>query len=427
MSSAALPPLSRRRLLGVATAAATAVPLAACGAGAPRGEADGGAFTVYWNPGHDYEAYRKVIAAFEQAHQVSVRLQKYQWEDMRTRLLTDFSSGNVPDLVEEPGGWTQEFALSGDARSLQRYVDADGAAMGFPDDWRDAAVAHNTHRGEVYGVQLHMTCSLLLYNREMFDRAGVAPPTTWEEVVEVARELTGGGVHGIALNQDPSYAWPWLSQNGVRVYDPDSRAFLTPRKAALEALQFQADLVHRHRVSPVPTPGTDYSGPRKLLSAGRAAMIVTGPWDLEPLRQSNPDLRLGVAQMPRRRKRATILAGTSVFVPARARRPELSWDLVKRLTTLEVERAVTEESGMLMPRESWARDPAVRDDPHTRAFAEGLRYAEDPYRGAYLTGHYGEITIDLFRALYQSVVMRREPVAEAYETYVTAARELLEG
>ncbi|MCF6525253.1 ABC transporter substrate-binding protein [Streptomyces sp. JJ36] len=421
------PPPTRRQALALAGGALASFPLAACGSGAPDDQGgSGGDFTLYWNPGHDYDAYQAVVDAFGKEHGLTVRMQKYQWPDMRTRILTDFSSGNVPDLIEG-AGWTQEFALSGDALSLRKYVDRDGDRMGFPADWQQAAVQHNAHKGEPYGIQLHQTCSLLLYNRKMFREAGVRPPTTWDEVVEVCTALTGDGVHGIALNQDQSYAWPWMLQNGVREYDPETGELLTPRDAAIEALQFQADLVHEHKVSPVPTPGTDYSGPQKLLSAGRVAMIVSGPWDLDPIAQTSPDLDLGIAQMPRKRKQATILAGTSLFIPAKAKRPDLSWDLIKRFTTLKTELAVTEEAGMLMPRKSWGEKPLVQDDPHTRAFAEGLAYAEDPHRGLYLTGHYGEISEDLWKRLYQSVVMEKQPVAQAYEEYRKAGRRILEG
>ncbi|EST37016.1 hypothetical protein N566_15320 [Streptomycetaceae bacterium MP113-05] len=420
--------LSRRRALALAGGAVAALPLSACGSGAPGADSAGGdAFTVYWNPGHDYAPYQRVVDAFEKDHGVTVRMQKYQWPDMRTRILTDFQSGNVPDLMEEPGGWVQEFALSGDALSLQKYVERDGAGMGFPDDWQDAAVEHNSHAGQVYGVQLHQTCSLLLYNKQMFDKAGVQPPATWGDVVEAAKELTGGGVHGIALNQDPSYAWPWMLQNSVREYDPGTGRLLIPRDAAAEALRFQADLVHRHKVSPVPTPGTDYSGPQKLLSAKRAAMIVSGPWDLEPIAKSSPDLELGVAQAPKKREQATILAGTSVFIPKKARRPDLSWDLIKRLTTLKTELAVTEQSGMLMPRRSWAEDPLVQKDPVTRQFAKGLAYARDAHQGLYRTGHYGEISVDVWKKLYQGVVMERTPVDEAVNAYLSACRRIIEG
>lgn len=107
--------ITRRGLLGLAGSAAVLPVLAACGAGAPKepapgddagsdGKSGGGTFTVYWNAGHGYEAYQKVIDEFEKAHSVKVQLQKFQWPDMRTRILADFASGNVPDVCEEPGG-----------------------------------------------------------------------------------------------------------------------------------------------------------------------------------------------------------------------------------------------------------------------------------------------------------------------------------
>ncbi|OEV03875.1 ABC transporter substrate-binding protein [Streptomyces oceani] len=424
-------PLSRRRLMGLAGGAAAAVPLSACGSGAPEaggagGSGGSGTVSVYWNAGHDYAAYRKVIAAFEKEHGVRVRMQKYQWPDMRTRILADFASGNVPDLLENTS-WVQEFALSGNALNLQKYVERDGADIGYPDDWQDATIKRNTHEGDTYGIQLHQTCSLLLYNKRMFREANVRPPTTWDEVVSVGKELTRGDVHALALNQDYTYAWPWLLQNGVRHYDPKTKDLLIPRSATLEALQFQADLVHKHKISPVPVPSTDYSGPQKLLSAERVAMIVSGPWDLEPIRASSPELELGVAQVPRKEKQSTILAGSSLLIPAKAKNPDLAWDLIKRLTQLSTEIAVTKKEGMLMPRKSWAKDPVVQNDPVANAFAEGLTYAEDAYEDLYLTGHYGELSGELFKVLYQGVIMERKPVEEAYEKYVDAGRKLIEG
>ncbi|HEY6739987.1 MAG TPA: sugar ABC transporter substrate-binding protein, partial [Actinopolymorphaceae bacterium] len=428
------PSLTRRGVLGLAGAAALPL-LAGCGAGAPKDETSaadtengksGGTFTVYWNAGHVYETYNKVIADFEKAHGLEVQLQKFQWPDMRTRLLADFASGNVPDVVEEPGGWVQEFAVTGDARSLQEYVDKDGEAMGFPSDWQDNTIERNSYENEVYGIQLHLTCMLLFYNKGMFDAEGLSAPKTWDDVLTAAKALTKGKVHGIALNQDSGYAWPWLAQNGVRSYDPTSKEILTPRDAAIEALQFQADLVHEHKVSPVPTPGTTYSGPQKLFSAKRAAMIVTGPWDLQPIAQTSPDIELGLAGPLRGKVEATSQAGTSVFVPAKAKRPDLSWDFIKRITTLEVELAATKEAGMLMPRKSWAQNPAVQNDEMTKPFADAFAVALDTTQDLRLTGKSGEVG-EHFKTMYQSIVMQNKPAAEAVQAYVEAARKVLTG
>ncbi|MBA2811290.1 extracellular solute-binding protein [Streptomyces sp. KM273126] len=429
MSASNAPGISRRRVLGLAGAAAAATGLTACGSGAPESDSEqgggkSGTFTAYWNPGHNYEAYQKVIKEFENDHDVTVRLQMYQWEELETRLLADLQAGRAPDVLEEPGGWAQRYALSGDALSLQKYLDEDGKAMGFPDDWQPAAVKHNTHSGEVYGIQLHMTCQLLVYNKEMFADAGVQPPTTWEEVVDVATELTHDGVYGLQLNQDQAYGWPWMLQNGVLEYDNRTKKVMQPQDAAIEALQFQADLVHRHKVSPVPVPSKDYSAPQKAFSAERAAMIVTGPWDLPVIEQSSPDLQFGIAQMPTGRRRATLLAGTSLFIPKKAPRPDLSWDFIRRMTTLETELAATKETGMLMPRKSWSGNPEVKQDADIAAFAQGLTYAQDAHPQTYLSGKGTELD-QAWKTLYQSVLMTGKAVPTAYREYAEAARKLI--
>ncbi|TDE12241.1 ABC transporter substrate-binding protein [Jiangella asiatica] len=434
----ATPRPTRRQLLhwtGAGAVAGLAAPWLSGCAGAPESETSddatgggggGGEFTVYWNAGHAYAAYDEVIAAFEEEHDVTVNMQKYQWPDLRTRLLSDFASGSAPDVVEEPGGWVQEFAISGDALSLQEYIDADGADMGFPDDWQPRTISRNSFEDQVYGIQLHLTCTMLLYNRAMLDAAGVEVPATWDDFLDAAIRLTGDGVHGAALNQDAGYAWPWLLQNGVKYYDTDSGELLVPNDKAIEALQFQADLVHKHGAAPVPTPGTDYSGPQKLLSAGRAAMILTGPWDLGPIQETSPDLDLGIAPALTHETQATVQAGTSVFIPANAKNPDLSWDFIKRITTLDVERAATEEVGMLMPRLSWVEEPVVQQDERLAAFAQGFDYAIDTTEELRLTGKSGEVT-ELFKVLYQDVVMSNTPAEQAVETFLSEAGRVLEG
>lgn len=413
------------RLLGVAATAAAGVPALSSCAGAPAPQsAAPGIFTVYWNAGHDYQAYRKVIAAFEQAHKVTVNLQKYQWPDLRTRLLADFASGTVPDLVEEPGGWVQEFALSGNARSLQDFVDRDGAAMGFPADWQPVTVERNSYQGKVYGVQLHLTCNTLLYNKGMLSDAGVEVPTTWEEFLAAAKKLTKDGVYGVALNQDYTYMWPWMTQAGVTPYDPETGKVMTPLADAIEALQFQADLIHKHKVAPVPVASTDYSGPQKLFSAGRAAMILTGPWDLDPIRKTSPDIDLGVAPPLEHKVRATQAAGVSMFVPAKASRPELSWDFIKRVTALEVEQAATKETGMLMPRVSWAKLPEVQADPATKVFADALPQAEDSSQAVRLTGQFGKWEEQL-KVMYQQVLIQNRPAADVLTEFAKTAEGYL--
>ncbi|MGH3344515.1 MAG: ABC transporter substrate-binding protein [Carbonactinosporaceae bacterium] len=423
--------LSRRGFLGAAgaaTAGLAAPGLAGCatapdeGGGQSKGN---GEVTIYWNAGHVYDAYTKVIEDFEKDHGVTVQWQKFQWPDMLTKLTADFSAGNVPDLVEEPGGWVVQFALTGDVLSLQPYLEKDGPAMGFPDDWLPFTVEHNTVDGEVFGIQQHLTCLLHFYNKAMFAKAGISgPPTTWDEFLETAKALTGDGVHGVALNALAFYGWPWLLQDGVSYFDPATKEVMVPRGAAVEGLQFQVDLVHKHKVSPVPVVTPDYSTPRKLMAAERAAMMISGPWDLAPLREASPDLDFGIHQALSSERQATAASGTSLFIPKKAKNPDLAWDLIKRITAVDVELAVTEEADMTMPRKSWARNEAVRSNPTLNAFAQGLEYSIDWMEDLARSGARGPVD-ETWISTYEQILIQGKPVEETLRTFSASAQKAL--
>ncbi len=418
---------SRRDLLrigGSAAALTAAAPvLASCSrAPSPSSSSRGGSktFTMYWNSGHAYDTYAGIVAKFEKDHGVTVNWQKFQWPDLQTKLQADISAGTPPDLVEQPGGDTAiPLALTGDLMPLDAHIAKDGAAMGFPRDWQSASVQPWQNGGKTYGVQIHLTCSQLYYNKKMLSAAGVRPPATWDELIAAGKKLTTGNRYAIALNQDSGYSVPWLLQNGVVEYDPTSKQLLTPHDAALEALQFQHDLIYKYKYSPAPTPSSDYSGPQKLLSAQRAAMIVTGPWDILPIRQAG-GVDLGIALPLMKKQRKTILAGSGLVIPAKAKNRDLAWDLIKRLTTLEAELAVTKEAGQTMPRKSWTTQPQVKADPLIAAVAEALPYGTDWGQKLAPTGK-GPQVDDAYKTLYQSVAISGKTPAGPMSEFLGAA------
>ena len=421
--------MSRRKLLrfgGLAlTAGATGTLLAAC-ARTPDGASGSGAgtFTLYTNPGQVYETWKEVVKQFEKDHDLTVNWQKFQWPDMQTKLQTDFSAGNVADLVQQPAGANAvAFAKDGEVLALDDYLAKDGAKLGFPADWQDQAVKSWQLDGKTYGIQLQMTCHQLYYNKKLLDAAGITtPPATWDDFLAAAKQLTKGGVSGFAINQDPSYSWPWMVENGVTLFDKATGDFLTPHDAAAETMQFLADLVHKHKVSPVPVASNDPSGPRNLLVAGRAAMIITGPWDIKPIRTGGKDVELGLAPPLRRKVLGTALAGAGVFIPKKSKNADLAWDLMKRLNQLETELKLTKEAGQTMPRKSWAASPDVKNDPTLGAVARAIPTARNWYGDLAATGKVNQVD-EAYKAFFQSVVLSNRPVQPALQTFLEAAKK----
>jgi len=417
--------LTRRNLLRLGGTAVAASPLlAACSrAPEPPGGGDDGTFTFYTSPSHVYDSWKEIVKGFEKDHGVTVNWQKFQWPDMQTKLQADFSAGNVPDLVEQPSGArVVNFAVDGEALALDDYLAKDGQAMGYPDDWHEHSAKSWQHDGKTYGIQLQLTCLQPYYNKKLLDGAGITtPPATWDDFLAAAKELTNGKSHGFAVNQDPFYSWCWMLENGVTYFDKSSGDFLTPHDAALEAMQFQADLVHKHKVSPVPVASSDPSGPRNMLVAGRAAMIITGPWDIKPIRKAGK-IDLGIAQPLRHKQLATAFAGAGLFIPKKSKKADLAWDLVKRMTTLEAELKLTKEAGQTMPRKSWADSPEVKSDPMLGAVAQALPSAQNWHGDLAATGKVNQVDA-AYKTFYQSVVLSNKPAEAELQKFLDAARK----
>ncbi|MGW1342004.1 ABC transporter substrate-binding protein [Kribbella sp. NPDC002412] len=369
---------------------------------------DARTFTIYWNAGHGYQAYKEVIDQFGKDHDLQMNWQKFQWPDLTTKLTADFRSGNVPDLVEEVSAGTgTQYGLAGNVLALDEFAKAD-QAFGFPGDFIDQAVVARQYEGKTYSIPLHLTANgLVFYNKAMVDKA----PTTWDEFLEIARSTTKDKLSGTALNADASYAGPFYSQQKVDFSQVAGKQFMMPADGARTALQFMQDLIYTHKVSPAPVATTDYSGPQKLFSAKRAAMFVSGPWDIGPIRQGSPDIDLGLAVPLTGAVQASSMAGAGLMIPTKARDPKLSWELLTKLTAVKTELAATKESGMSMPRKSWAADPAVAADPNLATIAKALAVVAKQDVQLSASGKAAQIT-ELWKKAYQQMIIQHAPVEQ---------------
>lgn len=423
--------VTRRQLLKIAglsgMALAVGGSLAGCTVGVAKPKSTSGKATgprtgkeivIFMNAGHIYKPYTDLFGRFEKEHKVKITVNPMQWADMQTKLTAGFLSGDVPDLCEENGSWwSTRWGTSGNVLALDDYISKDGASMEFPNDFVAAGVQTRQANGNTYAIPLHLTCNgLVFYNKGMLDKAGVSAPATWDEFTAAARTLTASGVYGAALNQDSSYSLPWLLQSGAAYYDKGSKKFLTPPDRATIAYQLQQDMVYKHKTSPAPVASTEYSGPQKLFSAKKSAMIISGPWDLDPIRTGSADIDLGLAMPLTGQKQITTLAGSGLMIPAGSQNPDLAWELIKQLTTLKTELAVTAATGMTMPRKSWAESSTIKNDPILNVVAKSLPLAVSTDVDLSQNKNIASITT-AFTAFYQQIVSQQTPVTQAMQTF----------
>lgn len=403
------------------------LPVALFASGTQEGGEEVDSLTVYWNANHYYEAYQAVFEEFEEEKGITIDVQNFAWPDMRTKLLTDFSGGTAPDLIEVPAPWVAEFG------SKQLLLDITDRVESWPEseDWFDGAWPEVTVDGSIYGMKLHHTCFGFFYNKDLLREAGLpaeapADLLEFQEYVSVIADELGPEIQGFGFDQDAGYVLNFIMSDDVdTLIDNGEIAIDTPE--VREALGILQEVATSGDVL-LAEPGASYQSTRRAFIDGKVAMMISGPWDIANLASNAPDMDYGIAMVPHLSEVSNprvLVAGTAVTMPADSRAPDLVWELIQRLTSLETELAATEEAGMLMPRKSWAQDPTVRNTPKVSDFAQILPSASTFDLGAsrmglsdiMWSGGGGELTMQF----YQKLIYGREPAAEALNEYVGRA------
>lgn len=172
----------------------------------------------------------------------------------------------------------------------------------------------------LYGVPLNRSTPLMYCNGEIFAKAGLSPPKTWDEMREAARALTikGGERWG---HEVPIAWWFWVAlvgQAGGSVFDDQGKPTLGG-EAGVRALKLWQDLVHREHVMR-PPPGRDYDAWNVVnqdFLGGRAAFIWTSTAYIRYL-EDNAKFPVVAAPLPRDARASVPTGGTFFVVPKQA-------------------------------------------------------------------------------------------------------------
>lgn len=265
-------------------------------------------------------------------------------------LLTELSAGTAPDVFWIPGADLANFASRGVLLNLNDFAAADSdfdASAFYPQQIEQLTYnpATDSNEGALWGLPRDASAMALYYNKDLFDEANVDYPDVqlakgawnWDTFKATAASIRslGSEIYGFGMNNWWGNWELFINSAGGSYFTEDRDGCALNSPEVVNALTFMRSLY----VDDVAVPyGNDSEPP---FVAGNVGMFLNGRW-ATPNFLKQVAFNWDVAEVPAGPAgQSNFLFWGAYVVNAKTANPEQAWELVQRLTTVDVQAQVT--------------------------------------------------------------------------------------
>lgn len=248
----------------------------------------------FWNvfTGSDGDILREIVNNYNAANTDNIEIQMdiMPNDQLQQMLPAAIATGTAPDMVlfgvENIGPYVSNDSLE----AIDDFWEVTGVDSS---NFLDNVLELSHIDGTLYGTPMQYNVAYLYWNKDLFEAAGLdpeTPPATMDELAEYAVLLTDASKNqfGLALPTGATYT-QFLWANGGDVDDPSQNKNLLYSQENIETLTWMQTLTAQN-VSPANVTGSEAD---TMLQAGQIAMYMSGPWQINGLREQG--INFGIA------------------------------------------------------------------------------------------------------------------------------------
>jgi ABC-type glycerol-3-phosphate transport system substrate-binding protein len=385
---------TRRDVLALGAGAPLVAACGAAGGGAgPDGLASTSAGPVSveaWAPPMDppqLQAQEQVHREFQEKHpHVTVVLEQIPggWDPLVEKLRISLSGNVQPQATRLPDNPIRQLIHQNQLTALDPLIKGDRFDLRPLDQ---AMLDRTTLEGKRYTLPWSGGMLALVYNRDLFEQAGVAPPETtramsWERFLDAAVKVRrlGEDVWGFRVggnltipNWDAVKEWlPWLWSNGNDYFDKSETRPLFGEANGIASVQLLTDLMVRHRVAPGP------GATRPDGATGKVGMWVEQSGVISKMKQQAPTVRYGCSLIPIGPSGKTsygVQGGSYIAIPQGAKHLQEAWRYLRWQTDEATNLRLVSPSFQDPVHPANRLKPPFSDNPQYLAFVEQFKSA----------------------------------------------------
>ncbi|MBZ9639898.1 extracellular solute-binding protein [Streptomyces sp. PSKA30] len=291
----------RRGIAATALVASLALAATACGGDDSGDSADGPVTITWWdtsNATNEAPTYQALVKEFEAANKdIKVKYVNVPFDQAQNKFDTAAGSKGAPDVLRSEVGWTPAFAKKG------FFLPLDGTeALAEESKFQPSLIEQAQYEGKTYGVPFTTDTLALVYNKDLFEKAGVEVPKTWDDLKKAAATIKDKtGVDGYWGTTQSYYAQSFLYGEGTDTVDADAKKITVNSPEAKKAYGTWLDLFDGKGLHKADTTADAYAHIQDAFVNGKVASIIQGPWEITNFYKGSAfkdKENLGIATVP---------------------------------------------------------------------------------------------------------------------------------
>ncbi|OGS22404.1 MAG: hypothetical protein A2252_02340 [Elusimicrobia bacterium RIFOXYA2_FULL_39_19] len=310
------------------------------GCGKKEAERTDGKVQIWFSTGGGDLVYNKILKElclkFEATHpNIKIKFEPVSGQGYMQKILTMIASDTAPDVFSLDATQVPIFVNKNAILPFNSFIEKDKS---FDiNKYYPVIIDGFTWNNKLYGLTESMTPYIVYYNKDIFDKAGVAYPKNnwdWNDLLSTAKKLTikdsRGAISqfGIVFDGEdiPYFVKAW----GGSIWNKDKTKCTIDSPESREGLQFMVDIITKHKVAPDLKDRAD-QGNYQIFEGGRAAMItLAGRWYTPTFRKAK-NLKWRICGLPKGKVRVNQLVSHAWVIPAKSRHPEQAFEFIKYL------------------------------------------------------------------------------------------------